>query len=78
VADRLTQSAPKEIWLQVDPDSIGEDPEPLDEWSECTWCAESVGGAEVKYVRADIADEEIERLRDRLGRLAEPSASYAR
>jgi hypothetical protein len=54
--DNVTPNAPERIWLQVDATGDAEDrSEPLspDDWDELTWCAESVGGVEVEYVRAD-------------------------
>ena len=61
--NKLTESAPERIWLQVNPSEVVHlDDEPLDNWTDCTWCSESVGGSEVDYVRADIADREIEPL----------------
>jgi hypothetical protein len=46
-------TAPERIWLQ-----IGDDRDCMDEpfpGDEVTWCADSVLGAEVEYVRADLA-----------------------
>lgn len=55
--DKTTKTAPERIWLQVDtgahPDEYGE-PFPADT-QEVTWSADSIGGVEVAYVRADIA-----------------------
>ena len=52
--DRLTPTAPDRIWLQIDPaDSDRSRPFPADH-DGITWCAHSVGGAEVEYIRADL------------------------
>ena len=57
MTDVLTETAPKRIWLQVDPDAPEEDrsepcPDPMQ--SELTWCWHRIGGQEVEYVRADL------------------------
>lgn len=55
---RLVATAPEKIWLQVDPDS-GElmDSDFGEQFHNdaITWCADSIGGSQVKYVRADLA-----------------------
>lgn len=49
-------SAPAKIWLQVDPNGDEDDrSEPIKYVDEMTWCAESVGGQEIAYIRADLA-----------------------
>lgn len=49
------RTAPKRIWLQVGDDAhYHTEPFPEDT-SSVTWCADSVAGCEVPYVRADIA-----------------------
>ncbi|WP_369916486.1 hypothetical protein AB8810_10890 [Xanthomonas sp. NCPPB 3005] len=53
----LDRTAPARIWLQVDSSSMHDfrtDPFPEDH-AEVTWEAQSVGGLEVQYVRADLA-----------------------
>lgn len=58
--------APESIYLQVDVDG---DPEDRSEKFpnfpdyEVTWCTDSQGGQEIRYVRSDIAAAEIDRLR---------------
>lgn len=52
--DRLTPSAPERIWLQIDAgDSDRSAPYPADH-DGISWCWESVGGAEVDYLRSDL------------------------
>ena len=54
--NKVTLTAPSEIWLQVSDDASDRDeafPPLLNE--EITWFHESVLGCEVKYVRADLA-----------------------
>jgi len=51
-------SAPPMIWLQVDTSGDNEDrsqPIPADCVGEMSWCHESIGGQEVRYVREDLA-----------------------
>lgn len=53
------RTAPKRIWLQVS-DDFGDHNEPFptrDELGnrEVTWCADSVGGTQIEYLRADLA-----------------------
>lgn len=55
----VTRTAPKRIWLQVS-DDFGDHNEPFptrDELGnrEVTWCADSVGGTKIEYLRADLA-----------------------
>ncbi len=55
----VTRTAPKRIWLQVS-DYFGDHNEPFptrDELGnrEVTWCADSVGGTQIEYLRADLA-----------------------
>ena len=53
-SDALTPSAPERIWLQIDAgDSDRSQPYPADH-DGISWCWESVGGAEVEYVRSDL------------------------
>jgi hypothetical protein len=55
VPDNVTRTAPRNIWLQVDADDY-QDSRDADFQSfndECTWCSESQGGVEIKYIRAD-------------------------
>lgn len=49
------RTAPERIWLQVgDQSHYHSEPFPIDT-SEVSWCADSVVGCEVPYVRADLA-----------------------
>lgn len=51
------RTAPERIWLQVgDQEHYHSEPFPIDT-GEVTWCADSVVGCEVPYVRADLAGE---------------------
>ncbi|MDO2950591.1 hypothetical protein [Aeromonas simiae] len=55
----VTRTAPERIWLQVS-DNHGDHNEPFptgDElgFSEITWCADSQGGTQVEYLRADLS-----------------------
>ena len=55
--DVLTSTAPEKIWIQVDPagDANNRSEEfPSTPTDNMTWCADSVGGQEVEYRRADI------------------------
>jgi len=57
LVDNVTPNAPQRIWLQVDTNGDAEDrSEPLsaEHWDQLTWCAESIGGVEVEYVRVDL------------------------
>ena len=59
-----TETAPKRIWLQVNPEamvdeetgSVEGDDEPFP-GEEVTWCWHSIGGLEVEYVRADLVQD---------------------
>lgn len=54
----LDLSMPPKIWLQIDPNSSNEDRNQSvgeSAWSEISWCAESIGGLEVVYIRQDLA-----------------------
>ena len=56
--DRLTRTAPERIWLQIDTgDSDRSQPFP-DDRDGISWCWESIGGAEVEYIRSDKAADE--------------------
>lgn len=50
------RTAPERIWLQISDDESDLD-EPIDDITNAglTWCWHSIGGAEVEYVRADLA-----------------------
>lgn len=61
--DVLTEFAPERIWLQVDTDGDENDRrEPIkrENWGDLTWCYDSIGGQEVVYVRADLADAQLQ------------------
>ncbi len=53
---KAVATAPPRIWLQIgsDRDHLDE-PFPSGAEAEVTWCSDSVGDAEVEYVRADLA-----------------------
>lgn len=52
--DRLTESAPERIWLQIDAGNSDRSwPYPADH-DGISWCWESIGGAEVDYIRSDL------------------------
>lgn len=53
------RTAPKTIYLQISDDEAHLD-EPFPYGEEVTWCADSVVGAEVKYIRADLAKDSHE------------------
>lgn len=57
VPGAVDAQAPQVIFLQIDPEN--EDPAGRDQafnaGEEITWCADSIGGIEVKYIRADLA-----------------------
>ena len=50
---QAVRTAPERIWLQADINELRAD-DPFEN-DGVTWCAESVGGTEVEYVRADLA-----------------------
>lgn len=54
----LDATAPERIWLQVDTSALGDEREeafpPADNFEHVTWSADSIGGLEVEYVRADL------------------------
>lgn len=61
MSGHTTETAPKRVWLQVNPDAredaetggvVGDD-EPFPD-GDVTWCWHSIGGLEVEYVRADL------------------------
>lgn len=52
--DALTPSAPERVWLQIDAcDSDRSQPYPAND-DGISWCRESIGGAEVDYIRSDL------------------------
>ena len=55
LANKLTRTAPRRIWLQCsdEPDGVRNSFGDHDT-GEVTWCADSVLAAEVEYVRADL------------------------
>lgn len=56
----LTATAPQRVWLQINPDGVGNGvyPYPADH-DGVTWCWHSIGGDEVEYVRADLAAQPV-------------------
>jgi hypothetical protein len=69
---RTTKTAPKRIWLQVNPDAWADDDDNVEDQDEpfpaedVTWCPHSIGGLEVEYVRADLVQQIEATLRDAL------------
>ena len=56
MTDKITETAPKRIWLQVCADEYpGDRDDEFPNDAEVTWCAEELGGLEIEYVRADLA-----------------------
>lgn len=61
MSGHTTETAPKRVWLQVNPDAredaetgrVEGDDEPFP-GRDVTWCWHSIGGLEVEYVRADL------------------------
>ena len=61
MSGHTTETAPKRVWLQVNPEAMLDeetggvegDDEPFPQ-EEVTWCWHSIGGLEVEYVRADL------------------------
>jgi hypothetical protein len=54
----LDATAPSRIYLQIDPN--GDNDDRSDPWTDemgegVSWCADSIGGCEIQYVRADLA-----------------------
>lgn len=69
--NKLTETAPERIWLQISDDVTDLDCEfhTFASEADITWCADSVAEAEVAYVRADLleaANSLVERLSERL------------
>lgn len=62
--DRLTMTAPERIWLQVSEDEADQAEPYPGTHNEVTWCRHSVGGAEVAYVRRDLAGRTEETPRE--------------
>lgn len=56
------------IWLQVDPDGESYDPEQWGLEDYATWCKDQINANDVKYVRADIAEAELEAARAEIER----------
>lgn len=82
--DKLTETAPERVWLQVDIGASNDyrgEPFPAD-IDGVTWHNEELGGLEVEYVRADLVraampvnatdegDPELQRLAELLGMTA--------
>jgi hypothetical protein len=68
--DVLSQSAPPMVWLQVDTSGNNDkrdEPIQRENWGDLTWCYESIGGQEVRYVREDMVAELIAAARAVLG-----------
>lgn len=67
MSGHTTETAPKRIWLQVNPDAredaetggVEGDDEPFPD-GDVTWCWHSIGGLEVEYVRADLVRATVE------------------
>jgi hypothetical protein len=57
VPGKLDSTAPGQIWLQVDTSENNEQRHEAfpEDYDGVSWCAESVGGLEIAYVRADVA-----------------------
>ena len=61
MSGHTTETAPKRVWLQVNPEAMLDeetggfdgDDKPFPQ-EEVTWCWHSLGGLEVEYVRADL------------------------
>lgn len=49
---KIPADAPREIWLQHDPDNTGE---PFKLAHDVTWCADKINDNDIKYIRADLA-----------------------
>lgn len=57
------------IWLQVDPDGESYDPEQWILEDDATWCKDQINANDIKYVRADIAEAELEAARAEIEQL---------
>ena len=65
------ETAPERIWLQIsDNDVDAALPFPENTW-DVTWCADSVIAVEVEYVRADLAEQQRNKLLAALTEIAE-------
>lgn len=62
----LDASMPERIWLQIDTEGDPNDrAEPFrGHISDLTWCAESIGGLEVEYVRKDLLDAAVAKAKN--------------
>ena len=56
--NKLTETAPPRIWLQVSDGAFNSESEFPTDHEGITWCQDSVLESEVAYVRADIASAE--------------------
>lgn len=81
---KIVRTAPERIYLQIGEDQPLWD-EHFDDGEEVTWCADSIGGVEIPYVRADAAEARAERYRKALeavikemdeGRIVSASGDY--
>lgn len=60
--NRLTQTAPERIWLQISDCKNHTDEMFPPIHGDITWCQDSVGGSEVPYVRADLYEAQSKQL----------------
>src|SRR5574343_592718 len=65
----VMHKAHETIWLQVDPDGESYDPEQWSLEDDATWCKDQINANDVKYVRADIAEAELEAAMAEIERL---------
>ena len=65
------ETAPERIWLQISENDVDAAfPFPKNA-GDVTWCADSVVAVEVKYVRADLAEQQRDKLLAALTEVAE-------
>ena len=56
------ETAPERIWLQISENDVDAAfPFPKNAW-DVTWCADSVVAVEVGYIRADLAEQQRDKL----------------
>jgi hypothetical protein len=62
--NKLTETAPERIWLQVSEydDAVDEDFTAIDPLGLVTWCQDLFVGSQVAYVRADLLDQANRRI----------------
>jgi hypothetical protein len=50
----LQKTAPKTIWLQIDPEA-----KQFDGWDAQTWCTDLINDTDVEYIRKELHDQQL-------------------